>query len=355
MTSVKGSSEKAKKYAMNSKLLFLRSSVMNISRRDCGRRRRRAPSRVVKISRGISLSTDINEQSFSSESASRRTRPIELAKRTIRKSWPNVRCNAISAPVRGLGEEKQIVSLDCEYFTLKPLYHNLPSCPELNLGIESAARSSFVSPLENSSKQKTSLASSHPESTQSYSSLTLQSDWSDDIQCTEEDDDTLPPYYKMVPQMFYRFAGISQYSNSSQLQSRNDFKQLIECLGLEQFLEDFLLWFPKPKMIKTNLGYITFDMFCDLFSCKFAQTILESRWQYETLCSAIITMKCLDKNKSNRIELPQFSRLYRALYGKELKVGKVRDIFNKYDLDGIGLLTIVNMFNFCSEEDLDLE
>jgi len=361
MTSVKGPSEKAKNsgYVMNSKLLYLRSSVINVSGRDGCRRRRRAISKVVKISRGISLLTDNHGQSSSSEwSASRRTRPIELARRPVVKSVPNERGNAISAPVRGLaGEEEKQLTLDCEYFTLKPLYQKLPSCPELNLGVKSAARSSFVSPLENSSEQKTSPASlrDRPESTQSYSSHTFQSDWSDDIQCTEEDDDTLPPYYKMIPQMFYRFAGISQYSNSNQLQSRNDFKQLITCLGLEQFFEDFLEWFPKPQVIKTNLGYITFDMFCDLFSCKFAQTILESRWQYETLSSAIITMKCLDKNKSNRIEFPQFLRLYRALYGKELTVEKVSTEFNKYDLDGVGLLTIVHIFNFCSEEDLDLE
>jgi len=357
MTSVKGPSEKAKNssYAMNSKLQYLRSSLINV--RDDGRRRRRATSRVVRISRGISLATDNNEQSMSSEwSVSRRIRPSGLAERPVMKSLPIERCGAISAPVRGLPGEVKQISLDCEYFTLKPLYRHLPSCPDLTPGIKAAARSSFVSPLENSD-QKTIPASSRqrPESSQSYSSVTLQSDWSDDIQCTEEDDDTLPPYHKMIPQMFYRFAGISQYSNSNQLQSSNDFKLLITCLGLEQFFEDFLVWFPKPKLVKTNHGYITFDMFCDLFTGKFAQTILESRWQYETLCSAIITMKCLDKNKSNRVEFPQFLRLYRALYGRDLTTEKVSTVFNKYDLDGVGLLTILNIFNFCSDEDLDLE
>lgn len=190
------------------------------------------------------------------------------------------------------------------------------------------------------------------EGVQTCSSL---DEWSDAIVCTEEDDDTLPPYYQIVPQMFYRFAGISHYSNSNQLQSKDDFKTLMECLGMEEFLEAFLIWFPKPKLIKTNLGYITFNMFCDVFSCKFAQTILEGRWQYETLCSAIMTMKCLDKKKMNRIEFPQFLKLYRALHDSHIAVEKVNTVFNNYDLDGVGLLTIANIFKFCSEEDPNLE
>jgi len=360
MNNVPGPSEKAKglRYPRNSKLLCLRSSFINRSGSNGGRRRRRATSKVVRISRDISLTADINGPSIPADWSPFRRLPLnELAPSCIMRSLPDLRCSAASAPVRGLACEEKQSPEDCEYFTLKPLYHNLPSCPDLRLGNKSAARSSFKSRLKNSSKEKVCrpLDEQPPESTQSYSSLTLQSDWSDDIQCTEEDDDTLPPYYKILPQMFYRFAGISQYSNSSQLQSRNDFKQLITCLGMEPFLEDFLVWFPKPKLVKTNLGYITFDMFCDLFSCKFAQTILESRWQYETLCSAIMTMKCLEKNKVNRIEFPQFLRLYRGLYGKDQSIEKVSTVFNKYDLDGVGLLTIVNIFNFCSEEDLNLE
>jgi len=358
MSSIKGPSETAKTpgHAMNANLLYLRTSVLNISGGD-SRRRRRATSRVLRSSRGISITNDVELPSNTAEwSFSRLSRPIETIGKSITKALPGVRPSAASLPVRGLTVEEKQSSQDCEYFTLKPLYSHLPSCPDLSL-IETAKRSSFVSPSKSPSKQRISESSvKQPlESVLSSSSLTPQTDWSDDILCTDEDDDTLPPYNKIVPQMFYRFAGISQYSNSNQLQSRDDFKQLIKCLGMEPYLEDFLLWFPKPKLIKTNLGYITFDMFCDLFSPKFAQTILESRWQYETLCSAIMTMKCLDKKRLNRIEFPQFLRLYRALYDRDISVEKVSCVFSKYDLDGIGLLTIVNIFNFCCEEDLDLE
>jgi len=172
-----------------------------------------------------------------------------------------------------------------------------------------------------------------------------------DIVCTDEDDETLPPYYQIVPQMFYRFAGISQYSNSTTLQSRADFEKLLKCLAMESLLEEFLVWFPKPKLIKAGCGYISIDMFCELFSCKFAQTILEARWQYETLCSAILTMKCLDKHKLNRIEFVQFLQLYRSLKGQDTKEQDVRKVFDKYDLDGIGQLNIVNIFNFCNDEE----
>jgi len=172
-----------------------------------------------------------------------------------------------------------------------------------------------------------------------------------DIPCTDEDDDTLPPYCQIVPQMFYRFAGISQYSNSTTLQSRGDFEKLLKCLAMESLLEEFLVWFPKPKLIKAGCGYISIDMFCELFHCKFAQTILEARWQYETLCSALLTMKCLDKHKLNRIEFFQFLQLYRSLKGNDTKEQDVRKVFDKYDLDGIGQLNIVNIFNFCNDEE----
>merc|ERR1719285_312374 len=124
---------------------------------------------------------------------------------------------------------------------------------------------------------------------------------------------------------------------------------------MEQFLEDFLVWFPKPKSVQTNLGYIAFDMFCDVFSSKFAQTVLEAQMQYEILCSAILTMKFLDQKKLNRIEFSQFLTLYRSLHDDDVPVERVKKVFNKYDLDGIGLLNIANLFNFCCEEDQFLE
>jgi len=187
--------------------------------------------------------------------------------------------------------------------------------------------------------------------TSSFHEADMKVECSMDIACTDEDDETLPPYYQIVPQMFYRFAGISQYSNSTTLLSRGDFEKLLKCLEMENLLEEFLVWFPKPKLVKPGCGYISLDMFCELFSCKFAQTILENRWQYETLCSAILTMKCLDKHKLNRIEFVQFLQLYRSLYGNDTKEKDVRRVFNKYDLDGIGQLNIVNIFKFCNDEE----
>jgi len=181
----------------------------------------------------------------------------------------------------------------------------------------------------------------------------LKVDFSEDeleIACTE-DDIILPPYYEMIPEMFYRFAGISEYSDSNILQSRGDFEALLKCLGMESLLEGFIFWFPEPVLIKTGQGYISFGQFCDLFSCKFAQTILESRWQYETLCSALLTMKCLDRKKINRVEFQQFLQLCQSLYEDDDKnLDDIKRIFRKYDTDGIGFLTIVNIFNFCCDE-----
>jgi len=65
-------------------------------------------------------------------------------------------------------------------------------------------------------------------------------------------------------------------------------------------------------------------------------------------------MNCLDKKRLNRIDFPQFLRLYRGLYDSKLPVGSVLSTFNKYD-NGSGMLTIVDIFKFCCDEDRDLE
>jgi len=342
-----------KEQAMNSNILYLRTSTLNLTEGDSRRRKRRVTSRIVRCSRDISLSIDFEGSVTSECSASPMWRSKDLGEQNITKAKQVARYSAVSAPIhRSIQIEEKQSSLDCEYFTLKPIYPHLPSCPDLSVPMKSATRSSLQHNIETFSKQLRSLSLPKPrESVQTYSSNSV---WSDDMLCTAEDDDTLPPYYQIVPQMFYRFAGISHYSNSNQLQSKNDFEQLMNCLGMEEFLDAFLIWFPKPKLVKTNFGYITLNMFCDVFGCKFAQTILEARWEYETLCTAIMTMKCLDKKKLNRIEFHQFSKLYRALHERDVSVEKVTNVFNRYDLDGIGLLTIANIFKFCCEEDVDL-
>jgi len=361
MTSDKGPFWKANStgHAMNPNILYLRKSTMDSFGCESPRRRRRFPSRVVSSSRAVFLSIDEVPSITSDFSTSQVLQPKESEAGSWRKANAILRHSAASAPARGVDVDEKQFSLDCEYFTLKPLCNRLPSCPELDGELEYVTRRSVVLPTKNPSKERVynSPSKQRLDSFQTCSSLrySSQTEWLDDTVCTQEDVDTLPPYYKIIPQMFYRFAGISPYSNSNLLQSREDFKQLMTCLGLEHFFEEFLSWFPKPKLIKTNQGYITFDMFCDLFCCKFAQTVLEVRQEYETLCSAIMTMKCLDKKKLNRIEFQEFAELYRALYEIDISTEKVNSVFNKYDLDGIGLLTIVNIFNFCSEEDTDME
>jgi hypothetical protein len=355
MINTKERSQKAKGsgYAMNSKVL--RTCSINLSDGGSRRRRRRFPSRVVRTSRDLSLLSDYEGTSISPNmSSSRFCQSKESVEQYIPNVKPNVRYSAAFVPPQRLEVDEKQSNIDCEYFTLKPVFRHLPSCPDLSWNLKAATRTAILLPRESRLKQRVSF-SPRKQVFGSFVSSTSRTGWSNGMTSMEDDDDILPPYHKMVPQMFYRFAGISPFSNSNQLQSRADFKQLMTCLDMQQFFEDCLTLFPKPKLNKTNLGYITFDMFYDLFSCKFAQIILEVRWQYETLCSAILTMECLDKKKLNRIGFPQFLRLYRALYGSDISVEKVNSEFNKYDLDNIGFLTIVNIFNFCVEEDLDID
>jgi len=350
------------------------------------RKKRRVKSRIVNHSRTVSLSF-LNEKLRTSDYPKTRSprKSIRIRKEPGESESKRTTHNNLSLPKRNAEwstlsaplwredyrqERKQSVE-DCDFFTLDPILPYMHSCPDLTQGYEAAsARGSYSDARYSHSHDQSeelhnqSIFSTNntwnPSQTGSFISLnevSTMNEYSEslfDIQCTEEDYDTLPPYYQIIPQMFYRFAGISEYSNSNQLQSREDFEKLIKCLGMEPFLDDFLAWFPRPMLIKTGNGYISFDLFCDLFSCKFAQSILEGRWQYETLCSAILTMKCLEKNNCNRIVFQEFLRLYRSLHGSRVKTKYVRNIFNKYDSDGIGFLTIVNIFNFCSDEEMGL-
>jgi len=352
------------------------------------RKKRKVKSRVVNHSRTVSISF-LNEQlstpNHTLNSSPRKSIRIQKkidegvseSERTTHNNLSVPRRDAqwstLSAPILredNRQERKQSVE-DCDFFTLDPILPYMHSCP--NLTVEYAgvgARNSYSD--ERGSYSRNDSEELHNQTTMStnttwnqqrfdsldpFNEVSTVDEFSENLlalECTEEDYDTLPPYYQMIPQMFYRFAGISEYSNSNQLQSREDFVKLIKCLGMEPFLEDFLAWFPRPKLIKTGNGYISFDMFCDLFSCKFAQSILEGRWQYETLCSAILTMKCLEKNNCNRIEFEEFLRLYRSLNNSHVKATYVRNIFNKYDSDGIGFLTVVDIFNFCTDEEMGL-
>jgi len=193
-----------------------------------------------------------------------------------------------------------------------------------------------------------------PEYEMSYDQVDSKQEYSNDVPfvCTEEDETTLPPYHRIVPELFFKFAGISNYADSSQLQSKEDFEKLLTCLGLERYLTDFLVWYPRPALVETGKGYIDFNMHCDLFSCKFAQSVLEAQWEYETLCTAILTMKNLDKRHTNRVVFPQFLMFYRSLRDDEVTEDDVRDVFKKYDSNGIGFMNIVDLFNFCRDEEM---
>lgn len=306
-------------------------------------KRREAKSRVIFRTSGENpRTTDTTESIISDWTSSHVSRSRVFSKDSVSESHEAVR--PWLTQVHGGLDTQEKLTQECDYFSLKPV----DSHRELFADIDDVISSCSQSLADRDRRQSLSISQTPSKIVQTCT------DWSDDLQPTK-DDDSLPPYGKIVQQMFYRFCGISRGSNCRQLQSRDDFEQLLKCLGMEEFVEDFLIWFPKPEGMISNRGYISLKMFAGLFSGKFAQTVLEKRREYEILCSAIMTMNCLDKKKLNRIEFQQFLRLYRGLYDIEISVGNVSSVFNKYDIDGSGILTIVNIFNFCCDEDLSLE
>jgi len=173
----------------------------------------------------------------------------------------------------------------------------------------------------------------------------------DDELGSEEEKHLLPPYFDMVPQMFYRFAGVSEYSNSNTKMSKKDFEKLLKCLSLEHLLDEFLHVMPTFTENSVGDGIISIEMFSDLFSTDFAQVLIESRLEYESLCSALLTMKCLDTGGLNRILFEQFKILYESLHGKKVSEDEAKAKFDHYDTGGIGFLTIVGIFKFCLDEE----
>jgi len=348
-------------YRRNSNLLYLRSETLSISGERPIRRKRRAKSIIVSRLRNLSAldnelpisctrvsrssgsslikdSMDNKENKGTSDGSDEETRPV---------------VRSISSPLRLIWDKEKVRSpmspLTCEYFTLMPVVKHPSTCLKTeSFKLNEIGRSYWTqNKPDQSTKQRVHAVSYN---SQLENSVTSQTDHIPECSISSDEDDTLPPYFKILPQMFFRFAGISPYSDSIIRQSRQDFTQFLKCLGLLSFVESFLHWFPKPKLVKVGKGYITFDMFCDVFSCKFAKTILETRWEYEALCSAILTMNYLDKQNTNRITFDQFSCLCRSLYGDYDK-SKISNVFNKYDTNGVGLLTIVDIFNFCCDEE----
>lgn len=369
----KAAAEKRKTSVAN--LKYHMASVGHLTLAEPQRRRRRKRSRIVNRSRNVALMIADQGASFSDLLNDKGTQKTEIPKKHGYNDLSTIviddyiesrkysRSISASAPVINFGEleEKLASARDSRdsgttlsnsqaLFEHRAKQTKHPSSSSINLNFaEQVCRR-----IDGSNLTEIVQRSELDILETSYYDLESKHDLSvTDIVITDADDDTLPPYIQIVPEMFYKFAGISEYSDSNTLQSRGDFEKLLKCLAMDSLLEEFLVWFPKPKLVKPGRGYISADMFCELFHCKFAQTILEARWQYEILCSAILTMKCLDTSRLNRISFMQFSRLYRSLNDNDMEDKDVRTVFEKYDTDGIGQLNIVNIFKFCVDEEED--
>jgi hypothetical protein len=366
----------AAEYSRNSNatsLKYLKPLSMHLSEAEPQRRRRRKKSRIVNSSRNVLVM--LNEQGVTFSEIAKSEGPQKTELPSNNKSYDdlstiflddcleNAKYSSFSLNRKDSNGAQEKLVNKCANGSILPYLQETRGIGQTRSGSQRQSDCSINLNFSGRRKRNDSNFSENaPRSefdvleTSSYYDLDSKLEYSQDgteIVCTDQDEETLPPYHQIVPEMFYRFAGISQYSDSTTKQSKGDFEKLLKCLAMESLLEEFLVWFPKPKLIKPGNGYISFDMFREIFFCKFAQTILEARWQYETLCTAILTMKCLDKHKLNRIEFVQFLQLYQSLYGNEVKVKDVRTVFDKYDADGIGQLTIFDMFNFCADEDAD--
>merc|ERR1719499_1923657 len=159
----------------------------------------------------------------------------------------------------------------------------------------------------------------------------------------------------MVPEMFYRFCGISKMSDSNTRMSKSDFETLLKCLSLDPLVDEFLKWFPKPPYVNLDhQPYISIDKFSEFMGGQFAQCVVESRAEYETLTSALLTMRCLDTKGTGRLDYQQFYPLYESLHGPDEEGAKRK--YKEYTaFDKNGFLNIYGIYMLCSEEEVDDE
>jgi len=253
----------------NNQNKILSSTMVRLSDVDAPMSRR-VKSRILRISRQILSPTDISESDiFDWTSSPMPTREMNLASDLA--SFPDGYVRSRRMQVDGGHEEDQKQTQECEYFSLRPVDTHRASSADLDEELEYGNGSCSLSLTDKHERESIGISQA------SSGSVETCSDRSEEVFHIEDTSDILPPYHEMIWQMFYRFCGISPCSTSRQLQSRDDFEQLLKCLGMEDFFGDFVVWFPKPTTMENNRGYISLKMFFDLFSGKFAQTILEKQ------------------------------------------------------------------------------
>jgi len=144
-------------------------------------------------------------------------------------------------------------------------------------------------------------------------------------------------YEDALSNAFYRFAGVSPYSNTNLRMSKADLEILLSCLQLEEHCDDFY-----SRMEADRLGLVSIGEFMSACLEEDIGTRITNSKEYEFLVITLMTMKDVDPTLSKRISREDFKNLVDKFFDDD----DAEQIFLKYDTDGVGQLHVANLFLF---------
>jgi len=154
-------------------------------------------------------------------------------------------------------------------------------------------------------------------------------------------------YEDVLRSAFYRFAGVSPYSNTNLKMSKADLDMLLVCLNLQQHCNRLY-----ENLSTDRLGLFSIEDFMDIFLNPETFSLISTTTEYKFLVVTLMTMKNIDPSYSKRISNEDFHSLLETFIDDQ---DEAEEIFQKYDTDGTGLLHVANLFcflrDFCVLED----
>lgn len=154
-------------------------------------------------------------------------------------------------------------------------------------------------------------------------------------------------YEDVLRSAFYRFAGVSPYSNTNLKMSKADLDMLLVCLNQQQHCNRLY-----DNLSTDRHGLFSIEDFMDCFLNPDTFNSITTTTEYNFLVVTLMTMKNIDPSYSKRISNEDFHSLLETFIDDQ---DEAEEIFQKYDTDGTGLLHVANLFcflrDFCVLED----
>jgi len=145
-------------------------------------------------------------------------------------------------------------------------------------------------------------------------------------------------YTDVLRSAFYRFAGVSPYSNTNLKMSKADLEMLLVCLNLQQHCDRLY-----ESLATDCRGLFAIEDFMDCFLNRETCSRITKTTEYKFLVVTLMTMKNIDPSYSKRISYEDFHILLESFFDDQ---DETEEIFQKYDTDGGGRLHVANLFCF---------